>query len=161
MGMPKELQPPAVDRWLIRMASWLVPGKQRAAWRSGRERALEGWWILVERGEIPAGTRSEMTRESWRSFPEALYCRFERESIASLARTPISVVMVIAASLLVLALASRGFTATQDLFDAAGTVWAYSSLLPVNDAAQNRVVGHLIPLSFAAVLGLAILKLRA
>ena len=161
MGEPKEVEPPAVHSRLIRTASWLVPRKQRTAWLDSRESALKNWWILVGRGEFPAGADREMARESWHSFAEAFYCRFEKEELAAFARTPTLVYLALAASLLVVALASHGFSATRALWETATSAWAYSSLSAVGDAAQDRLMAHALPMGFAGIIGLAIFLFRA
>src|SRR5579862_8957546 len=67
-------------RWLLWLASWLVPAEKRRDWHN--KRATEVWhWIhfLVEADRLTPATRLEVLRSCWSAFPEALWQRFDRE----------------------------------------------------------------------------------
>lgn len=66
-------------RWLLRLASWLVPAGKRQEWH--RKRDTEVWhWIhfLAESDRLTPSTRIELLRHCWNAFPEALWERFDR-----------------------------------------------------------------------------------
>lgn len=167
MGVPTKLRPPWVYLWLLRLASWLVPPRQRSQWRDQHESALRSWWILVERGEFPAGATRAILSESWQSFGQAFFARFQRDELASLARKPAPIYLAMFTAFILVAAASRGFSATRALYDAFTSFVAYSSLtlsstMPVvRDATQNQVLVHGLTMAFAVVLSAVIFLIRA
>lgn len=167
MGVPTRLRPPWVYLWLLRLASWLVPPRQRKQWRAHHESALRSWWVLVERGEFPAGASRAMLSESWQSFGQAFFARFQHDELASFARKPAPVYLAMIAAFLLVAAASRGFSATRVLYQSFTSFVAYSSLtlsnsMPVvRDTTQNQVLAHGLPMAFAAVIAVVLFFIRA
>ena len=67
-------------RWLLWLASWLVPGEKRQDWHKKRDKEVWHWiHFLVESNRLTPGTRLEVLRYCWSVFPEALWQRFNRE----------------------------------------------------------------------------------
>lgn len=83
LPLPSPLQE---SLFIIRLASVLVPGSQRSAWR--REWEGEMWhasMLLKERGFSPSVARSQLRSFAWGSVADAAWHRgrrFDRESLA-------------------------------------------------------------------------------
>ncbi len=68
---------PAAWLWLIRAASWIVPGRNRRAWREQRAAEIRHWWLfLAERGDSTADARQRVLERCWEAFRDALAERF-------------------------------------------------------------------------------------
>ena len=123
---------PVVCRALVRMASWIVPRREGPG--------LRDWWVLVERGELPAPT----LRQCWSAFVDAVQLRLDQRRLRLWLRGPAFPLVAGAVVVALTAILTRGFTATRGLI---GIVRASGF-----DTRQDLLVGH----SFLIVFGLAI-----
>lgn len=103
-------------RWLLWLASWLVPAERRQQWHRNRDKEVWHWiHFLVESDRLTPGTRFEVLRHCWNAFPEALWERFDRERtlrrLDSAVRSPALCLGLMGAALLTLVLAT-GFAPT-------------------------------------------------
>jgi hypothetical protein len=57
-----ESRAPAFLRWLVLVASWIVPRRERSARRSRQKRELDDWWKLVDVGELTTYSSHEIVR---------------------------------------------------------------------------------------------------
>ncbi|HJT86361.1 MAG TPA: ABC transporter permease [Bryobacteraceae bacterium] len=117
-----------VCRWLVRVASWIVPTRSRPEWRRKWESTLADWWILVERGELSPASAREWRVLVRRLFRHAFETRITREQLRAARRSPALPLAVGIFALAALALSSHGFRGTRALFEP----------LPVTD--PNRLV---------------------
>ncbi len=80
MARSPSTEVPASWLWLIRAASWIVPGQVRQAWRKQQETEVREWWtFLVERGEAGPAARSRVRGHCWKAFAAATRERFPPE----------------------------------------------------------------------------------
>ena len=69
-----------VCRWIIWLASWLVPAPLRARWRNARTQQAWHWCLfLAETGALNRRNKQELARFCWSSFPAAFWLRYDRE----------------------------------------------------------------------------------
>ena len=109
------VRPPWLCRVLVRTASWIVPQQAREEWRARWDSSLWNWWILFERGELTARDRAELIRHSWGSFRDAVWLRITPEHLRHSLRSPRFLLAAAAAALVLLGIASAGFTGTRAL----------------------------------------------
>ena len=115
--MPPDLfhRPPAIYRWWLCLAAAMAPRAARSACLARWLAALEDWWILVERGELPGADRGQVARWIGEAFREALGLRFGGGFLRRWMRGP---ALLLAAGPLVLAaiaLVSHGFLCTRTI----------------------------------------------
>jgi hypothetical protein len=129
------------------MASWIAPRRQ--------ELGLRDWWILVERGELPAPT----LRQCWTAFVDAVRLRLDQRRLRLWLRGP---AFPLAAGAVVVALAAiftRGFSGTRGLI---GIAQALRNGLPPPpgrmgyDFRQDMVVGHGFLIAFGLAIGIVL-----
>jgi hypothetical protein len=143
---------PLLCRWLIRLASWIVPARERREWRRRWESELLDWWVLVERGEITLRESARMVRQCWGAFADAFWLRFSRDELDRFVRGPAFFILAGAAALAVIALLSDGFAMTRSLVDLAKGMDKPILRPGGYDWRSDRLVGYLTPIVF----GLAI-----
>jgi hypothetical protein len=115
MNEHDESRVPALLRWLVLLASWIVPRQERAVWRSRQRRELDEWWMLVELGELTTYSSREIARGIWRTGVEFLWSRIGKENLRRLLRGPALIVYAGCALFAVLTVLSRGFQATRGI----------------------------------------------
>lgn len=121
------------------MAAVLVPGADRARWRSHWLADLESWWILVERGELGIG-RVEFCRAALMS---AGRLRLETLRLSRWMRQSSFVVALAVAALALTAALSGGFEVTRSL-----AAEALSGPRP-RYLYEHRVFGYTAPIVLA------------
>jgi len=117
------MSPPRAIRGLIwqsnlilRAASLLVPGAQRAEWY--REWHAEIWHrihFLHESGRLTSATQMELARDCWGSFADAAWLRFDRQKVLHAAREAPRTArfcLVALALMLMIVLVGSGFAPT-------------------------------------------------
>jgi hypothetical protein len=156
------MRAPLIGRALIRIASWIVPARDRSAWLEGRAAELFDWWYLVERGEP---VRDEGRALCRRAFADAFAQRFAGADPRQLLRAPMSVPIAAAASLIVLALASHGFAVTRGVIAIAQDIRANPVLRDLHsntsmgyDFRGDRVFVYAAPIALALTTGLTVLS---
>ena len=110
-----ESRAPAFLRWLVLVASWIVPGRERAAWRRRQKRELDAWWKLVDVGELTTHSSREIVRNLRQTCLDCFWFRIGREHVRRLLRGPAPVLAAGCALFASLALVSRGFQATRGI----------------------------------------------
>ena len=96
---------------IVWIAGWLVPGNQRAAWRTEHNRKFWHWChFLSESGQLTPQNRLIIAQHCWATFPHAFWIRFDREKFYSRSRvlfgSPVTFLVALALGLSVLVLAS-------------------------------------------------------
>ncbi len=109
--MPRDgcFRAPLMPRLLIRIASWVVPGRVRADWVDKWQSGLVNWWILFERGELTRRAYPQVLRHCWGAFGDAFWLRCRREHLRHAIRGPAFTLFAIAALFAGLAALSGGF----------------------------------------------------
>ncbi len=110
-----ESRVPGLLRWLVLFASWIVPGRERSAWRARQQRQLKQWWVLVELGELTTYSSREIARNLRRTCGDFFWARIGRENVRRLVRGPALFVWTAGALFTMLASASHGFEATRKI----------------------------------------------
>ena len=105
-----------ICRWLLWLASCLVPAGRRQEWHRNHDKEVWHWiHFLAESDRLTAGTRLEVLRHCWKAFPAALWERWNRERtlrrLDSALRSPGLCLGVLAGALLTVVLAT-GFAPT-------------------------------------------------
>ena len=113
--MPEEsrTRPPTAYRGLLRAASWLVPGRARAAWHAKWDSVLSNAWILIKRGELEPRVLVRCGRDC---LCDVLYGWVSKEELRTEVRSPRLVLITGLLMLAALALFSHGFAGTRALF---------------------------------------------
>jgi MacB-like protein len=127
------MQPPAIFRFLIRAASWIVPVHLRVPWRQKWDSMVDNAWILFERGELDRAGREWLASSCWAGFQDALRTRLHLFHSAGFVLTT-----TLAALALIGAL-THGYRGTRALFER----------LPVEDP------GSLVALRYTGSVGQA------
>jgi hypothetical protein len=71
--------------WLLRIASLLVPKKQRKEWYGKWSADVWHWaHFLHESGRLNSGTKMELTKHVWGAFSDATWRRFNRNKVLKL-----------------------------------------------------------------------------
>jgi hypothetical protein len=78
---------------ILRLASWIVPRRQRLEWRQEWEAEVWHWsHFLIESGRLSPRTEQELVWHCWGAFADALWHRFNRvvvlRYVAETPRTP-------------------------------------------------------------------------
>ena len=164
VGSPRQSstrRPPVAALWLLRAMVWLAPPDARAEWNARWSGRLWNLWVLVERGEF-AGYGGAQTALLCRdAIAAAFWMRFNRASFHRWQRGPGFVLCSAIAALCVLALLSRGFSATRHVIITA-IEWKMDKLAPKlmrYDPRGDLVVGHFVPLAMAFLVGVAMVLL--
>jgi len=150
MPQDQAFQPPVLYRWLVLLASCIVPRLDRPAWRTRRATLLFDWWVLMQRGELPRG-ESEVFRLARAAFTDALKTRVREETWRRWLHGP--AVIVIAAVLVAAATAvlSHGFTYTRYLLQ----------LVPNGHGPKaDTLIGHGFLLTLSLIAGATIVFLQ-
>jgi hypothetical protein len=137
---------------LIRLASWIVPARDRSGWLASRYAELFDWWYLVERGEPVRDGGAALCRHA---FASAFSERFGDSDPLHFCRAPIFVPIAAAAALLLLALASHGFAVTRHLFDVARDM--RDNPFTGYDTRGDRLAVYIGPLFLALTTAIAVL----
>src|SRR5437879_1462707 len=92
---------------VLRLASWIVPRRQRVEWLREWEGEVWHWChFLVESGRLSKRTEQELLRHCWGAFADATWHRFNRvavlRSFHELARTARFCILAILAVLVIL-----------------------------------------------------------
>lgn len=67
-------------RSILWLASWIVPGDQRVAWRESWTSQVWHWChFLAESGQLNRDKKLELARFCWNAFPAAFWLRFNRD----------------------------------------------------------------------------------
>jgi hypothetical protein len=139
-------RPPVACRWLLRLASLIVPPDARARWRHRREASLYSLWILAERGELPGEASPCLAWLCRDALANAFRMRCGGLDPRRWIRGPAFVMAAAAAALLLIAACTRGFAVTRSLLDAALAGAA-------TGAQQDRLMANLFPVAFALATG--------
>lgn len=144
------LRPRLFYRTLLQLAAWIVPGDSRAIRRARWLGDLDGLWILVDRGELPASglpASAELCRSAFRN---AWHARFEFSFDARrFARSPAFLALALAAGVLLASAASHGFSATRTLFAVVAGAAPAGARRLLGMRPENALVAHLLPLLLA------------
>jgi hypothetical protein len=69
---------------VLRLASWIVPRRQRAEWLREWEGEVWHWGhFLVESGRLSRRTEQDLMRHCWGAFADATWHRFNRIAVLS------------------------------------------------------------------------------
>ncbi|MDR3718607.1 MAG: hypothetical protein P4K98_07380 [Bryobacteraceae bacterium] len=153
-----ESRVPAFLRWLVLFASWIVPARRRAGWRSGWESELKGWWALVQRGDLTEYSSREIVRTLRRACAEAFWSRIDREHLRRILNGPALLLTAGCGLAALLALVSRGFQATRAIAAVFQIMLFPPANLPLSSIPKHgsdTVFSFTAPVVFA--LGIAIL----
>jgi|GEM_PF-1168896 len=152
--MPERHEPraPALLRWLVRVASWMVAQAERRAWRSRWEAQLAGWRALVERGDLTERSWREMARLLRGAAGQAFRARAEREHVRQVLNGPLFVVCAGGGLLILLGLLSRGFAATRAIAGVFHVMLFPPATLPAGAIPRHggdTVFAFTVPIAFA------------
>jgi hypothetical protein len=150
--------PPALCRWLLRIAGRLAPPALRNEWRNCWYSRLCCLCILVERGEVAGRDRHELMLLCRDALSNAFWLRFNRAGLRHWTLGPQFVMAAAAAGALLLALLSRGFQATRSIIDAA-IEWNIEPRQLRYDPRGDLVVGHVVPIVLALAIGSALVAI--
>ena len=147
MPYDRGMRPPLLCRWLIRVASWMVPHRARSEWLARWESGLRNWWILVERGELTGAASRELVYHCRGAFLDAFWLRAGRDQMRHWTRSASFVLMAGSVVLLAITLLSRGFAVTRSVIRMA------QALPPPRpetyDQSSDMVVMYTVPIVFA------------
>ena len=149
--------PSAAWRALIYFAGWLVPARGRAEWRLRRVSDLAGWRVLVERGEVAAGSIRPLVT---RALGDAVHERFGVLRPHRLLRAPLFWIAASLSALLAIAIASHGFQITRALIELAQDIHRRPNLGVLYDRRGDRLFVYLSPIVVATAVGCALLFLK-
>lgn len=146
--------PPGLRAW-IRAASWIVPARDRSAWRAEWGERAEDWHLLAERGE-PVGGAASLARLAIR---DAAGERFDAADFRQLVRAPLFVPVAMAAALLLVAAVSHGFAVTRTIADIARDMRANPHFSGAYDPRGDHVFKYLAPVGMAWITGIGLLAM--
>jgi hypothetical protein len=158
MSQPDGVTPPALYRWLVRIAGRLAPPPVRHEFRKRWDSRLVSLCILVDRGVVAGGDRAELMLLCRDALSNAFWMRFNRAGLLRWTLGPQFVMALAAAGAVVLALVSRGFQATRSIVRAA----IYWNIEPIElidhrhlryDPRGDLVVGAVVPIMMALAIG--------
>jgi hypothetical protein len=112
---------PAVCRWLIAMAAWIVPGDVRGAWRLRRESELGQYGaFLRERGEPGPVVRGKLLAFCATALREAIRQRFPADDLQlrlrRMARSPAFLLTTVCLFLVFASLATGLYSGTRTVY---------------------------------------------
>jgi hypothetical protein len=146
-----EARPPVAYRWLIRVASWTVPGYARPAWYARWDSNLRSLWILSERGELPDSPVAQFFWLARAVWSEAFAAGMRREAFDRWMRGPGFVTFSAAAALFLIGLATRGFPMTRFLFHVAQSLRINPSSMGRYDPRWDALLRYGFPIALALV----------
>jgi len=141
---------PVLRVW-IRMASWLMPARERSEWHANWVTRAEDWRLLADRGE-PVGGPGPLFR---RSVEEAFAARFGPARFRHFERSPVAVPIGAAAALLLIAVLSHGFAVTRAVVAVARDMRLHP-IVPGYDVRGDRIFLYLAPTVLAWAVGLGL-----
>lgn len=146
--------PPLYHRLLIHIAALLVPRAARPSWRFRQDQRLYHWWVLNQRGELPA--QPAQTAALLRgALDDAFRHRISPDSLARAVRGPLFYLAAATTLTAFLAALSRGFAYTRHLLSLA------AQLLPgPPDLRSDVLVGHAFILAISFAAGLTMIFIR-
>ncbi len=150
-------QAPALLRWLVFFASWIVPRPQRAQWRSRQQRQLAQWWDLVELGELTTYSSHEIARNLRQTCIDFFWARVGRENVRRLVHGPALIVCSGVALFALLAAVSRNFHATQRIASVFRVMLFPPQNLPrtaIPIHGGDTVVAFSVPIVFALIIAI-------
>lgn len=147
----------AAWRALIYIAGWLVPACGRAEWRRRLVSDLAGWRVLVERGEVAAGSIRPLVT---RALGDAAHERFGVLRLNHLLRGPLFWIAASLCALLAIEVASHGFQVTRALIGIAQDIRRHPYLGVRYDLRGDRLVEYFSPIVIATAVGCALLFLK-
>lgn len=150
--------PPVLFRGLIRMASWIVPQRLRAAWHARWSCGLRDWWILVERGELVRDATAQMVRTIRTAFTDALWLRFNKAYLAYCVRGPAFLLFAASCALALMAAVTGGFAVTRALIDMAAGRPAVRILS--SEGPTGTLIAYTAPMVFALATGIVLAATR-
>ena len=145
MAGDRGLQPPLLYRALLHAAGRIVPRRGRPEWRNHRLAVLQNWWVLVERGELPAHTGAQFAAICRGAFADAFWTRFSREGLRDFLHGPAALIALAMSLAAFGAVASSGFAGTRRLLGA---------------GLGEHMVPHAILTGFGLVIGGIIIAVR-
>ncbi len=150
--------PPFAFRSLIRMASWVVPRRVRPAWYARWASSLQGWWILVQRGELIRGAAAQMAHSIRVAFVDAFWLRFNRAYLAYWIRGPGALLLATACALSFTAGFTHGFAITRTLIEmAAGHP---TRRILSGEGPTGTLIVYAVPIAFALAAGAVLAAIR-
>ncbi len=139
-------KPPVVCRWLLRLASLMVPLEERAAWRGSRDASLQSLWILARRGELPGSDFAFLTWWCGDAMADAFLLQCRGFDLRRWVRAPSFLLATAATALVLMAASTHGFAVTRSLLRTLGHAGSV--------AEQDRLVANLFPIVFALTVSL-------
>jgi hypothetical protein len=158
-----ESRAPAFLRWLVILASWIVPQPQRAAWRSCQKRELDAWWKLVDVGELTTYSSREIARCLRQTCLAFFWLRIGREHVRRLLRGPALVLAAGCALFGLLAVVSRGFQATRGIAAVFRVMLFPPENLPLSSIPRHgsdTVFAFTAPIVFAVAIAVLFMAFR-
>jgi hypothetical protein len=155
---PDGVPPPALCRWLLRIAGRLAPPALRHEWRKCWYSRLSNLCILVDRGEVAGRDKAELILLCRDALANAFWLRFNRAGLRRWTLGPQFVMTLMATGALLLALLSHGFRATRSIVDAA-IEWNIEPRQLRYDPRGDLVVGHVVPIVLALAIGAALVAI--
>ena len=149
--------PPLMWRVAVFIVGFLAPSADRREWRRKWASNLRDWRVLVERGELPAASGTQLIRGA---FNEAYRDRFGTVHFHRMMRGPAFLIAVNLAAFLLLAVLSRGFAVFRLLVALAQDYTNFPNPGVRFDPRGDRLVAYFVPIVIAAAIGLALLFLR-
>jgi hypothetical protein len=143
------MRPPKVFPRLLDIAGRIVPRPARQDWLAERQRGLNALWTLIERGELAVNARAQLADFCIDAFTSALWLRFNREGLRRWSRGPGMVVAGGVTALLLIALASQGFSTSQRLVELARGSRPAPAWVGRNHATGMVLFGYLAPILMA------------
>jgi hypothetical protein len=135
----KAMRPPAIMRFLILAASYMLPRGSRSEWRERRCAELRDWWLLDQRGELGRADRAWMLAHCLGGFAETFWLHFSRDRLRAFVRGPVFPLAGCLTALVLMAGLTGGFSHARALVDAA-------------------LIGHGFGTAFALVAGLVLIS---
>jgi hypothetical protein len=104
---------PVTSRVLVRLAAWIVPGEERAAWLTHWRSELRSCWALIhERPELSLTPYGELLRFAATAIPDAWRKRRNRQGSRweRVSRRPAFPLFATAAAVALIGVVSGGFS---------------------------------------------------
>jgi hypothetical protein len=144
--------------WLVRMASWIVPAEDRAAWRARWNSGLRNLAVLTDRGELPGSAAWRRALSYRAAFAHASAVRFGQGGLARRARGPAFLLAAAAIAIALLAFMSHGFSVTRAMIEAAYTLPAPGPPQRY-DPVRERLFVHITWMALAVSVAAAMVSL--
>ena len=145
--------------WFVPLyvTAWLVPRRRRPDWRRRWRSNLTSWRVLVDRGELPPRSATIFFR---RALADASRERFGVLRPYRFLAGPWFPVAIGVLALLLLGLASHGFSATRHVIATVNDMRLHPHTDYRYDRRGDRIFGYFCPIVIAASIGLALLFLK-